>query len=95
MSFPDIQARMTASLTRHMSNADIVIGQNNFRGFFRRKYVGALDHGVETTGPSCEIKDEFAAGLLHNTSITVNGSSYKITGIEPGDDGFTVLRLRT
>ena len=95
MTFADIQARMATSLTTHMANADIVIGQNTIRGFFRRKYVGALDHGVETTGPTCEIRDEFAAGLVHNTAITVNGSSYKIAGIEPGDDGFTMLRLRT
>lgn len=95
MAFADIQARMTASLTNHLSNADVVIGQDSIRGFFRRKYVSALDHSVETTGPSCEIEDAYVVGLVHNMTITVNGSPYKIAGIEPGDDGFTILRLRT
>lgn len=51
-------------------------------------------NGVESFGPQVEVKSSDVVNVIHNNTITREGTTYKITGIQPDETGlFTILIL--
>ncbi len=51
------------------------------------------DANIETRRVWAVAKTTDVAGAVHGDTLTVDGTAYKITGIEPGDSGLTTLKL--
>lgn len=71
---------------------DVVIGAATVRGIHDNDFLTSL--GVTAgTGPVLLLPASDAASASQGSSITVAGTSYTITGVEPDGTGITTLRL--
>lgn len=69
-------------------------GASTFPVVFDNGYQSAMGGLVESTGPTCQAKTSDVAGLSQGSGITINGTAYTVTGVEPDGTGVTTLQLR-
>lgn len=70
-----------------------VVGGSTVSGIFDNDFLTSL--GVTAgTGPVLLLPASDAASASQGSSITVAGTSYTITGIEPDGTGMVLLRLQ-
>lgn len=72
------------------------VGGQSVAVVFDAAYTGALAGLVESTGPQaiCSSADVAARSIVHGTAITINGTPYTVTGVQPDGTGLTTLQLR-
>lgn len=51
------------------------------------------DIGVENSEPTALVKASDVTGIVQGDNFTVNGTTYKVRGIQPSGDGVTLLVL--
>jgi len=56
--------------------------------------LGTVDFaGVASSEPGAVCKSSDVAGARHGDTLTVNGATYAVIGVEPDGSGITILRL--
>lgn len=61
---------------------------------FDNGYTTVLGGLVESTGPSCIAKTTDVADVVQGDTITIDGTVYTVTGVQPDGTGVTTLQLR-
>lgn len=72
--------------------AAATIGAVTVVGRFRASF--AAQFGIEGSSPMFSAASADLSGVAHGTAITINGTAYTVSGIEPDTFGQTVLRLQ-
>lgn len=70
----------------------VVVDGVSITAVFRRTFVESLD--VEGVRPTLLCRSSDVAGVVHGDAATVSAVAYKVHGIEPRDDGLTLLILK-
>lgn len=70
------------------------VGAESFPVIFDNGYQSGLAGLVESTGPSCQAQTAHVPAVVQGTSITIDGASFTVIGVEPDGTGITLLRLR-
>ena len=70
---------------------DAIYKGETIRALFQNGFV--VINGVETTAPMAECLDTDVTGVSHDDTITVNGVTYTVIGIQPTGSGTTKLIL--
>lgn len=74
------------------ANATAVIGATSVSVLFDNGYADVL--GIAATGPSILGVGSDLTAATQGSSLTVNGTGYTVTAIEPDGTGLTRLRLQ-
>jgi len=82
---------MTDILEDEDIGVDAIYGGETIRALFQNGFV--VINGVETTAPMAECLDTDINGVGHDATITVNGVTYTVIGIQPTGHGTTKLIL--
>lgn len=90
--FADIETTTAEHAVAVFANATAVIGGTSHSVLFENGYVELL--GVAGTGPSILGVGSDLSAATQGGSLTVNGTSYTVTAIEPDGTGLTRLRLQ-
>jgi hypothetical protein len=70
----------------------VVVDGVTITAVFRRQFVESLD--VEGERPTLLCRSSDVSSVVHGDAVTVNAASYTVYGIEPRDDGLTLLILK-
>lgn len=63
-----------------------------FEGEYYESSIG--DAGIAGLSPMCSVADDQVEGIARNDALVINGSTYRVAGIEPDGTGVTRIRLR-
>ena len=93
-AFAAIEAATATSAVAALANAEAVIGGTTYRVIFDAAYADPL--GIAGSSPVAELDaaDWTASSATTGDTITVDGDSYTITGVEPDGTGMVRLRLQ-
>lgn len=74
---------------------DATWNTTTFKVVFHNEYEAAVlfTGEIETRNPYVEVKDSDISGIVHGNVLTIDGTAYKVTGIQPDGTGITVLLL--
>ena len=74
---------------------DAVWNNTTFKVIFHNAYEAVTLFGldIESKNPYVEIKDSNVPGIAQGDAFTVNGTPYKVIGIQPDGTGITILTL--
>lgn len=61
---------------------------------FDSGYTAALGGLVESTGPICQARTADVEDVVQGSTITIDGTDYTVTGVQPDGTGVTTLQLR-
>ena len=67
---------------------------DTFPVIFDSGYQSALGGLVESTGPICQAKTADVASVVQGATISIGGTDYVVTGVQPDGTGLTTLQLR-
>ena len=90
--FADIESATATHAVAVFANATAVISGVSRSVLFDNGYAELL--GVAGTGPSILGVGSELSAATQGGSLTVNGTSYTVTSIEPDGTGLTRLRLQ-
>lgn len=68
-------------------------GANSVNVIFDAEYTEALRGVVEGSGPTALCAASSMPGVAHGDTLVVNGTTYKVRGVEPDGTGVVLLRL--
>ena len=67
---------------------------DTFPVIFDNGYQSALGGMMESTGPICQAKTADVASVVQGATISIGGTDYVVTGVQPDGTGLTTLQLR-
>ena len=67
---------------------------DTFPAIFDNAYQSTLGGLVESTGPICQAKTADVASVVQGATISIGGTDYVVTGVQPDGTGLTTLQLR-
>jgi hypothetical protein len=94
MSFAALEARLNASVFKHLANVRVSLGGTDVDGIFTNNYaVSGGGIGMATTAPALRVPTASVPANPIGTAVTVAAQPYDIMGHEPDGTGFSVLIL--
>lgn len=93
MTTPDDAATMAAFLDEDLGAVTITWSGNDYLCYYTDEYLDQL--GMETQEPMARVLTSEFSAITHGETVTIEGTTYVVRGIEPNGTGFTMLRLET
>ena len=69
------------------------VGAESFPVIFDNGYQAILNGAFESTAPTAMVASANIPSVVQGTSITVDSTSYVVTGVQPDGTGMTTLIL--
>lgn len=93
MTFAAAAARATASTMRILGDTQAVLDNVRVAGIFDNGYASAAD-GMASRDPTFMLPTARAARVRQGSTLRiVDGSTYRVTNMEPDGTGVTTLQL--
>lgn len=94
MTYASLEARLNASVLKHLANVTVSLGGVDVGGVFSNVHaVTGGGMGMSTTTPALQVPTSSVPGSPVGQSITINGVSYAIAAHEPDGTGMSTLVL--
>lgn len=94
-AFAALETRLNTTVLARLSNAVVVLSGNTLDGIFVAPYSSANvgPYGMASSAPAVTVPSSAITSDPVGSTVTINGTSYKVVAPEPDGSGLTTLIL--